>query len=93
MTVMCFLGSVMGGGELFMIKINWIKDFISYKKWNSFKTVITLYTYAISLRVNILNKIVIKHQLSYMIDLNVWLTEKSIASHIKKKGLAWNIII
>lgn len=44
-----------------------------------------MYTYAISLRVNILNKIVIKHQLSYMIDLNVWLTEKSIASHIKKK--------
>lgn len=38
-----------------------------------------MYTYAISLRVNILNKIVIKHQLSYMIDLNVWLTEKSIA--------------
>lgn len=46
-----------------------------------------MYTYAISLRVNILNKIVIKHQLSYMIDLNVWLTEKSIASHIKKKVL------
>lgn len=51
-----------------------------------------MYTYAISLRVNILNKIVIKHQLSYMIDLNVCITEKSIASHIKK-GLAWNIII
>lgn len=80
MTVMCFLGSVMGGGELFMIKINLIRN-------KSFKTVITLYTYAISLRVNILNKIVIKHQLSYMIDLNVCITEKSIASHIKKKVL------
>lgn len=46
----------------------------------------TLYSYAISLRVNILNKIVIKHQLSYMIDLNVCITEKSIASHIKKRS-------